>query len=543
MGNELLAQLRSFSRRAVPRWLQALSALSLLALPFWLYRDWLKYYSLFGDDFLYIAGSRDMATLTENLAKPHNTHVVPVFRFITFLILQAAGPRTNWQTWFAAGAMIPVVLSMIAAGILVLRESGQMRFGLIAMAAVGLSSTLQPAVAWYSAGQALWAGAMVVVAIAFASVWADHEHGGTAWLIACILASVVAILLWSGGLAALPAVATYLWFRGGKRRRLAAILFAASLVIAAIAVVILSIDHIREQKPVLENKPDQNPRSIQAILSSGQAIIECMVLGNIGIDAETTPAQGLLLSSCLAGFWLHDSWRRRSIQPAAAAGFVVVLFSYLMVFFFRGNMTYASLRPIAWYNLVPHVGFVVWIICWLSGRYANHETSPNPLDFRSFAWVCIFVCVFVTAHLPRFQRQLIQAAPPMSPSEWLQLPIPPLQAQRSRVLIENHALRQFRALERLDRAESQAQSLGVGSADLKAALGPVYVIGQVQDPYHYSAIDLLRIPAQGRSIAREELLRTFAPSFRYERDWRPPWLVSTDKWPPEIEHSRWVGPE
>ena len=61
---------------------------------------------------------------------------------------------------------------MLAVGSLVYRETGRTATGLAAMALVGISTVTYPAVTWFSASQvSLWAGAAIVITVAFARNW------------------------------------------------------------------------------------------------------------------------------------------------------------------------------------------------------------------------------------------------------------------------------------------------------------------------------------------------------------------------------------
>ena len=89
----------SIDLRRPGAWL--LCILCSLALPCWLLGDELRHFCLAGDDFAYVADSRDASRLATNLFKPHNTHVVPLFRIWTFALVMAAGRLSNFATALA----------------------------------------------------------------------------------------------------------------------------------------------------------------------------------------------------------------------------------------------------------------------------------------------------------------------------------------------------------------------------------------------------------------------------------------------------------
>ena len=57
--------------------------------------DQLRHSCLAGDDFAYVADSRDASRLASNLFTPHNTHIVPLFRIWTFALVAGAGRLSN----------------------------------------------------------------------------------------------------------------------------------------------------------------------------------------------------------------------------------------------------------------------------------------------------------------------------------------------------------------------------------------------------------------------------------------------------------------
>src|SRR5215475_12633303 len=65
--------------------------------PAWLFADLLENYFIYGDDWEYIAGSRTFARMVENLFTPHNVHVVPVWRLVSWVCVALAGGLTGLQ--------------------------------------------------------------------------------------------------------------------------------------------------------------------------------------------------------------------------------------------------------------------------------------------------------------------------------------------------------------------------------------------------------------------------------------------------------------
>src|SRR5262245_54858573 len=165
--------IRCWLSRPAPIWLLAALMALILAAPLWLLVDDLRSLSLLHDEFAYIAQSRDWAALSAHLFEPHNAHVVPVFRIWTFAVVALSGRLANLPAVFAAAGYFALLTAMAALGYVIARETRQLAAGLSAMAVLGISTVTQPAVTWFSAGQALWAGSAILVAIAIAGSWSD----------------------------------------------------------------------------------------------------------------------------------------------------------------------------------------------------------------------------------------------------------------------------------------------------------------------------------------------------------------------------------
>src|SRR5207244_317987 len=125
----------------------------------------------------------------------------------------------------------------LAGGHVVAREAPRTRTGLAAMVLVGLSTVMEPAVVWYSAGQALWAGLGILGMLAALQAW--RESGGAGMLAIGAVGAVVAAGFWSGGYAAGPVGLIYLWTDGRSRCRRAAAVPMLAVAVAGLAALAL----------------------------------------------------------------------------------------------------------------------------------------------------------------------------------------------------------------------------------------------------------------------------------------------------------------
>ena len=179
-------------------------------------------------------------------------------------------------------------------------------------------------------------------------------------------------------------------------------------------ILILTRGMIKQTPLIWERHPELWPRPVQAVLHVAQAIAESLVFGNLGLDVVTTPFQAVILVLGLASLW---SWSRGGpgrINPLEAAGATIVVGSYFLVYFFRGNLAFSSLRPVVWYNAIPQIGAVLFAAGWWAGL---RPADPRPMTRLSALVVSALVVTTALIQAPRVERYFIAKMPPMTPTE------------------------------------------------------------------------------------------------------------------------------
>src|SRR4029077_18065671 len=135
----------------------------------------------------------------------------------TFGLVTLAGSLANLPQVLGIATYFGLVVTMSLVGYLAAQESRQTAVGLAAMAVLGLSTVVEPAVRWYSAGQPLWAGAAIVATIILARNACLKGRRGRVGIAA--LACFAAPALWTGGVIAGPAAIAYVWAKRTCRSR------------------------------------------------------------------------------------------------------------------------------------------------------------------------------------------------------------------------------------------------------------------------------------------------------------------------------------
>src|SRR5439155_13655057 len=86
-------------------------------------REPLAFYRLFSDDVAYIAGSRTWERTASNLFVPHNTHIVPAWRLVTWGLVTRAGYLERLPEVLAVASYSILVVAILLSGLLVTSET------------------------------------------------------------------------------------------------------------------------------------------------------------------------------------------------------------------------------------------------------------------------------------------------------------------------------------------------------------------------------------------------------------------------------------
>ena len=268
------------------------------------------------------------------------------------------------------------------------------------MAMLGLSTVIESVVVWYSAGQALLAGTAIVATLIALESWLSQ---GKLWRLAlAVAASLAAPAIWMGGLVAGPAAAAYLWFADRRNsRRVALVFLLISVCLAGLLLASIS-DEVQRLSQPGARRTGTTAKAIESVRSTCMAIPETLVLKNLGIDGPLTASQGFVICTAIAWFWLRRGLPRP--HRFEAAGAVLVLGSYLMVYFFRGYMAYEDMRVVGWYNAIPELGAILFAAGWWArsrGLDTDERTvKPMTWTFRSLIVVACVTCGLLVLHLP-----------------------------------------------------------------------------------------------------------------------------------------------
>jgi hypothetical protein len=495
-----------------------LLALSICAGCLWLWGTRLRSYVLKLDDFVYVARSRSTTSLRSHLFTPHNGHIVPLFMLETHLLTRLAGSLEALPTVLSWASYATLVLSMALTGHLVAWETGRPALGLVAMAAVGFSSVMGPALLWYAAGQALASGTMILAMLAALQAWRVR---GSWWLLAAAaMAAMAAPLLWTAGYAGGLVGAAYLW---ADRRRVCR--RAAALPLCVSIATLVGSRGVVSRLFALPANGHPEPLRVAmevgpALAHSAQAVCEALVINNLGLDTATTATQAFVIGLVLAAIWAWSRHRREHngsrllprINPLESAGAVLVATSFGMIFAVRGTeASFDGLRALGWYDAIPQLGAVLFV----SGWWAGHIKSPPPESIgpphRSELIVFVVVAAaMLVLQTPRVNRVIFQYDglsapygrhhPPLTTSDFV---------ERARI--------QRQAFAALDRIEHAVRTRRIGPAEIRQEVNRVMDSEMAKGLDGMRADDLLDIPDSLTPSVESESSRPGVPSRSVDR--------------------------
>jgi predicted outer membrane lipoprotein len=545
-------------------------------------RDPRDFYQLYSDDVAYVAGSRTWDRTVASLLVPHNTHIVPAWRLVTWGLVASAGNLRRLPEVLAFASYGILVAVMLMAGRFVARETGRTGPGLAATSLVGTSSLMLTPAAWYSGGQPLWAAFGILAALWYAQCF--RRNGRWPGLVLAAISAAMAGGFWSAGHLAGPVSAAYLWSDGRRRCRLAAAVPLAATAVAVALMLSLAARPMDSTVSFHGRTVREAANPVQGAITTAQAIPENLILANLGLEAETTPIQGIALTLGLLLFWVSRRWQRQpeapwfgsagpaafpsssdaaspgpparrpswltlAFNPLECAGAAIVLGCYLLEWTFRGYFEYHNLRTLStyvivpWYDVIPQVGLALFAVGWWSGPrrpaapiLRTADRRPTPPTRAAALGLALLTLALIVLNRPRVDALIRGTCPPLLPSERVKFKITRLQTMRANTLLSLRVDWQRNYLRRLDQVEPIARRLGVGQDGIRAAFGHIYIPAAtgrllLSQRELYDVAAILDLPPRGRPMDPAAIRAVLGPFLRPEPEPRPPWLEPGDPWP------------
>jgi hypothetical protein len=342
----------------------------------------LRHPSIYGDDVMRV-WMLQTSPLAEQLFRPFNEHMAPVFDTVSWVTWQLAGRRLERApVAFTAAALVPFVLALGALALLVRREAGPaaavLAVALFNFAPVHVVETVW----WYSGSNHVWAVLFTLVALLGAG-----PPGRWGWFAAmggAFLAPACSAMGWLAG----PVAAVRALFaprdpgRNAAARRLASA--AAPLIGSALNFAASSAWGYRR---VLAASVRENLSLADGLLLAARAPASTLVPGLFGltdVDLILPPwvAVGLTVLMLAAGL----AWARVSPKRGAVlAGLALVAGGYAIIYPFRSfDGPYWGLR-VARYHGFPELGLVLLVALAAAPGLRRLGLDARPLARGVFA--------------------------------------------------------------------------------------------------------------------------------------------------------------
>lgn len=497
---------------------------------------------LHSDDFAYIGSSRNLSRTIDNLFVPHNTHICPSWRVLTWALVKFSGDLTDIPIVLGWATYAGLAILMLVTGHFVAHESRRMSIGFFASLLVGVTSLQWLSTVWYSAGQTFWAAIFIVISLILAQEWL--KLGWQFLWLPLVACCWIAGGFWTIGHASGPVTAIYILCRtSGRRRLLSAVpMLATTLsIIVSLAVGGQSIDatnsfHGRNIKEAVD--------PVRGLVNSCHSIFETLLLGNLGVNATTTDLQSFVLVALTIAAWA--AWHLRSRRPIHSlewAGSALFVSSYMVEWTFRGYFSWVALKNVVpWYDTIPQVGWVIFLsgIFQASlfsnqvGQQLSTSNSPTRISRLEFTGILGSLLIIILLHQPEIERILIESQPPLIPYEVSNrmFPISNLKRLRAVYIWDERVKWQRRQLARLQQAEQIALGEGWSIDQVSAAVGRVRL---PMIPRVYDAVYLMNLPLKnGKNTDPDRIRRALGPLLALEAEPVPEWLRGKGvKWPPE----------
>jgi hypothetical protein len=193
------------------------------------------------------------------------------------------------------------------------------------------------------------------------------------------------------------------------------------------------------------------------------------------------------------------AWSRRAWPNGLEVlGGVIIVFSFGIVYFFRGNLPYASLRSVAWYHAIPVIGATLVLAGWAAGMLSKVEPRPapgavdgptsagrepiQPLTWAQAGAVVLLAVALLALHRPRIIRRVSGSDPRSA-----------------------QATRQRAALRGLDDLAKVARREGFGREGIRSVFGRINVPYWPPKSSGTDGLDLIDIPENGSNRDHERI--------------------------------------
>jgi hypothetical protein len=342
----------------------------------------LAYPMLYGDDFQILIRSWTWSAVETSLWETANEHAMPLGRLTTWVMVHVAGRPTFLPRVATLQGPLAVLAGMWLVYLFVRRELGHPFYGLTALVLFGVSSGYAEAVYWFSASFSILALDTMLLALLAAQRW--RLTGRARYLAWSVLWVALAPTWFASGILAGPFCALYLLLpeesppappgqllRDRSPAPLAEWGFLRCAVVALVPLVgtllflAVSLPHTAGQ--IMHLGHYQGKTAVEAfqpstgLLYTQRALVDKLIPGLFGVGGVLCPIEWLPLALIALLEAARRWWRLAPRRRLLLLGLGMILSSYLLVYSARSGWEYEQMREWTRYNLLPHLGLVLFL--------------------------------------------------------------------------------------------------------------------------------------------------------------------------------------
>ncbi len=434
----------------------------------------LRTYTLYKDDFAFVARSLTFERWRDHFLDFHAQHWMPVFHTITGLLCQMRQSLTDLPVLLRGGAVLAYVLAGLGVGELAYLLCGSRLAACTASLVFWVTSVHASILQWYAASCVSWSIAFTTAAL---SLWIRYvSRGGLMKGAGAAIATVLAFGSWSAGILVAPLFLAVLISAPGlvsqpSARRRAMVALLALVVLTAIWIGLLPVVHpSRHAVTDAEGRTlgeAMNP--VRALEFTFRRLSEQVLFGNLAVlDPQLPRLTGVLYGLGLVGTILV-LWKKKRLGTAPVwTGLAWMILGFCLPMLFRWRVGYTYLRDFDWYGAWPQcgAGLIAAAVVERALRVRPGRAKP-PSKARVALLLCLAAVVMFLSHEPIATRRALPLA------------FPHQRAQLAELELVAHAARQHEIPEEI----------------VREALGPY----RIQGAFAFDGLQLLRLPQTGRA--------------------------------------------
>lgn len=348
--------------------------LALVILLAWPYAQRLRHPSLYADDIVRVAFTRNLP-VSRTLFLPFNEHMAPLFDLVTRSVWALTDGRlVQAPLAFTIAGLVPLPIALVLLARVIRRQTGSRTSALVATTVLAMTPLAFETAAWFSASTFLWALAGMLLAFDAAG---RRGFGGrsVSAMASAAAPAFSAIGLLAGPLGALRILADPAPDRL-RRRWLGAIV---PLLGTASYLAVCGVFRYRD---VLAESVPRNLDLAAGLSAVARAPIGVLLPALVGLPRDDDPrpltAIDLFLFAAAMAAALYWAWRNRQSRPLILGGLFLIVGGYTAIYAVRATLPGGVLLHVQRYHLFPLCGLTLLLAAALAPILRRLDDRSGP---------------------------------------------------------------------------------------------------------------------------------------------------------------------